>query len=113
MIQLGKSLDMDGLVSVSLGTDKGRWWCEDTTVGSEIWRLRQRGRLTKETLALFRGYVLAALEWLTIEGLAKEVTVIAEIDRQRINYRITITSPEGGSGEVAGVFDGGGMKDRH
>ncbi len=98
--------DIRELVLMSIGTDKGRWWA-DKEFGSEIWKLRQSGKITPATVGTFRQMVLDSVQWLIDDGLALSIECDAEQSgRDRIDYRVTVTRPNGGTIEVKETWNG-------
>ena len=87
--------DIRELVLMSIGTDKGRWWA-DKEFGSEIWKLRQTGKITQNTIGTFRQMVQDSVQWLVDDGLASEIECEAEQQGcNTIAYRIKLTRPDG------------------
>ena len=87
--------DMRELVFMSIGTDKGRWWA-DKDFGSELWKLRQTGKLTPTTVGTFRQLVFDSVQWLIDDGLAADIECEAEQrGRNMIAYRVTVARPDG------------------
>lgn len=98
--------DIRELVLMSVGTDKGRWWA-DKEFGSEIWKLRQEGKLTPATVGTFRQYVLDSVQWLINDGLASKIECTAEQSgRSTIAYCVTVTRPDSSTIEVKEVWNG-------
>lgn len=86
--------DIRELVLMSIGTDKGRWWAYPE-FGSELWQLRQTGKVDGNTAGTVRQMVLDSLQWLIDDGLAKKIECTAErVDKNRINYRVIVTKPD-------------------
>ncbi len=92
------------------GADRRGWWADmfadpsagsgqaGDRIGSRLWLL-VREKLTHETVNRVRAYCEEALAWLVRDGVAKEVTVTAEIIRHHplgvIGAYIDITKPDG------------------
>lgn len=86
------------------GTDRRGWWAdmfadgEGDKIGSRLWLL-VREKLTNDTVNRVRAYCEEALAWLVRDGVAKEVTVTAEIIRHHplgvVGAYIDITKPDG------------------
>lgn len=87
--------DIRELVLMSIGTDKGRWWAYPE-FGSELWQLRQVGKVDGNTAGTVRQMVLDSLQWLMDDGLASKIECQAERDgKNRINYKVTVKRPDG------------------
>lgn len=73
-------------------TERRGWWAVDQTGwGSLLW-LISREKTTTQTAARAKQYAEKALQWLIDDGVAKTVTVVAEIvNRGTIGLHITIT----------------------
>lgn len=98
--------DIRELVLMSIGTDKGRWWA-DSDFGSEIWKLKQTGKITPETAGTFRQLVLDSVQWLVDDGLASSIECEAEQQgRSAIVYRVTVTKPDGNTISLEESWDG-------
>ena len=98
--------DIRELVLMSIGTDKGRWWA-DPEFGSELWQLRQTGKVDGNTAGTVRQMILDSLQWLIDDGLAKEIECEAErADKNRINYRVKVTRPNGSDILVEDIWNG-------
>jgi phage gp46-like protein len=88
------------LVSMSIGTDKGTWWA-DPAFGSELWLLKKEGKVDGQTAGKLERMVRESLQWLVDDGLAATVDCAAERNgKSRIDYRVTVTQPDGSSVEV-------------
>ena len=55
--------DIRELVHMSIGTNKGTWWA-DPAFGSDVWLLRQTGKLDEKTAGTLRYMILQATQWL-------------------------------------------------
>lgn len=98
--------DIRELVLMSIGTDKGRWWA-DKDFGSELWKLRQSGKITPNTVGTFRQMVLESLQWIKDDRLASKIECVAEQQgRNTIAYCVTVTRPDGNTLEVKEVWNG-------
>jgi len=85
--------DIRELVLMSVGTDKGSWWA-DPAFGSELWILRQEGKITGKTAGTVRRMILDCLQWLKDDGLARSVSCFAELaGKTSIGYAITVEKP--------------------
>ena len=98
--------DIRELVLMSIGTDKGRWWAYPE-FGSELWQLRQTGKVDGNTAGTVRQMVLDSVQWLIDDGLAKKIECTAErVDKNRINYRVIVTKPDGKDIKVEDSWNG-------
>lgn len=98
--------DIRELVLMSIGTDKGRWWA-DKDFGSELWKLRQSGKITPNTVGTFRQMVLESLQWIKDDGLASKIECEAERQgRSTIAYCVTVVRPNGNTLEIQEVWNG-------
>lgn len=87
-------LNIQELVLMSVGTDKGTWWA-DTSFGSELWTLR-RGKIAEQTADTLNRMILESLKWLKDEKLAKEITCISkQTGKNTIAYSVTVFHPDG------------------
>lgn len=97
--------DIQELVLMSIGTNKGTWWA-DENFGSELWLLKQAGKIDGQTAGTFRRMVLEAVSWLVSDGLVKEIDCHAERGgKDTIMYEITIHKPNGESDIIKEVWD--------
>jgi phage gp46-like protein len=64
--------DVRELALMSIGIDKGRWWA-DPAFGSELWLLRQTGKVDGRTAGTLRRMVLESLQWMITDGLAAKI----------------------------------------
>lgn len=81
--------DIRELVCMSLGTNKGTWWA-DPAFGSDLWLLRQRGKIDEKTAGTLRHMILQATQWLVTDGLVQGITCQAErTGKQEITYSVT------------------------
>lgn len=98
--------DIRELVLMSVGTDKGRWWA-DEELGSELWKLRQSGKIDGKTAGTVRQMILDCLQWLIDDGLAKAIECETEwADKTRINWSVKITKPDGSDIKVEDCWNG-------
>lgn len=98
--------DIRELVLMSIGTDKGRWWAY-SEFGSELWVLRQTGKIDGKTAGKVRQMILDSLQWLIDDGLAKGITCTAErTGKSRINYCVKLTRPDGKDIKVEDSWNG-------
>jgi phage gp46-like protein len=88
------------LVRMSIGTDKGAWFA-DPTFGSELWLLKKAGKVDGQTAGTLKRMLRESLQWLVNDGLAATVDCAAErAGKNRIDYQVTVTCPDGSSETV-------------
>ncbi len=98
-------LDIRELVLMSVGTDKGRWWA-DPEFGSELWVLRQTGKVSGETVGNVRRMILESLEWLKDDGLASKIECSArQVGKFRIEYTVTVIKSDGSETLIKEVWN--------
>ncbi|MDR1174850.1 MAG: phage GP46 family protein [Treponema sp.] len=86
--------DVQELTRMSIGTDKGSWWA-DPAFGSEIWKLRQAGKIDNRTAGTFQRMLQDCLTWLTDDGIAGGVVCTAERSgKHEIAYSVTVSRPD-------------------
>jgi phage gp46-like protein len=82
--------DIRELVQMCIGTDKGSWWA-DPNFGSELWILRQRGKVDGRTAGTLRRMILECIQWLFDDGLVKKIDCEAErTGKNEISYCVTV-----------------------
>jgi phage gp46-like protein len=82
--------DIRELVMMSIGTDKGSWWA-DPAFGSELWLLRQSGKVDGRTAGTLRRMILECCQWLVNDALAKKFDCEAErTGKNEISYCVTV-----------------------
>ena len=87
--------DIQELVLMSIGTDKGTWWA-DPSFGSELWIVKQEGKITGKTAGTVQRMILDCLQWLKNDSLANHIGCIAELaGKNEINYAVTVVKPDG------------------
>ena len=83
------------LVRMSIGTDKGAWFA-DPGFGSELWLLKKEGKADGQTAGKLERMLRESLQWLVNDGLAAAIDCAAErTGKNRIDYQITVTRPDG------------------
>jgi len=88
-----------------LGTDKGTWHA-DPDFGSELWLLKREGKVDGLTAGTVERMAREALRWLVDDGLARSVECRAEsAGKNRINYVVTITRPDGATTQAKEAWD--------
>ena len=96
--------DIRELALMSIGTDKGSWWA-DPDFGSELWLLRQSGKVDGRTAGTLRRMILECTQWLADDGLVKKIDCEAErAGKNEIGYRVAFSGINGG-GEIKGVWN--------
>ena len=93
------------LVDMSIGTDKGSWWA-DPNFGSELWILRQSGKVDGRTAGSLRRMILECLQWLVADELVKKIDCETERSgKNEIRYHITIFAKNGSILQVTEVWN--------
>jgi phage gp46-like protein len=94
-IRIENWTDIRELVHMCIGTDKGTWWA-DTSFGSELWILRQEGKVDNRTAGRVQQMISDCLIWLKNDGLASEIDCHAEqAGKNEIAYTVTVMRPNG------------------
>lgn len=105
-VKIEQWTDIQELVAMSIGTDKGRWWA-DPSFGSELWILREIGKVDGTTAGRVRAAILESLAWLKADGLAKDIECTAErTGKNEIRYEVTVVRPDGSSVFIKDVWYG-------
>jgi phage gp46-like protein len=87
--------DIKELVLMSIGTNKGAWWAHPN-FGSELWLLKQTGKIDGQTAGTLRRMILEATSWLVTDGLAQKIECKTErTGKDKILYSIDIFRPNG------------------
>lgn len=95
VVKLEDYTNIEELVAMSIGTDRGRWWA-DPDFGSDLWKIQQEGRVTEGTAETVRQAILSATRWLIEDGLAQVITcTTTRTGRNSITYTVHITRPDG------------------
>ena len=93
------------LVRMSIGTDKGTWQT-DPNFGSELWLLKKTGKVDGQTTETLKRMIRESLQWLIDDKLADKIDCIAECkDKYRIDYCVTVTRPDGSTINVEEVWN--------
>jgi phage gp46-like protein len=96
--------DARELALMSIGTNKGTWWA-DPHFGSELWLLKQSGKVTGQTAGTLRRMILEATAWLVADGLVKEIDCTASTGpADTIAYTVTIYRGDGKSELIKEVW---------
>jgi phage gp46-like protein len=97
--------DIRELVLMSIGTNKGTWWA-DESFGSELWLLRRSGKVTGQTAGTLRRMILEATSWLVTDGLVKSIECTAEAGpADKIPYTVTVYRADGESELIKEVWN--------
>ena len=89
--------DIRELVFMCIGTDKETWWA-DPSFGSELWKLRQEGKVNSRTVGRVQQMILECLAWMKNDGLAAGIDCQAEqAGKNEIAYFVTVVRPNGES----------------
>jgi phage gp46-like protein len=92
------------LVRMSLGTDKGVWFA-DPGFGSDLWLLKQEGKVDGRTAEKLERMVRESLRWLIDDSLAAAVDCAAERNgKNQIDYQVTVTRPDGSTVQIQEVW---------
>jgi phage gp46-like protein len=92
-IRIERWADVTELVRMSIGTDKGSWWA-DPGFGSDIWKLRQAGKVDNRTAGAFQQLLYECLKWLKDDGIAGDIICAAERSgKNEIAYTVTVLRP--------------------
>ena len=85
--------DIRELVFMCIGTDRGTWRA-DLAFGSDLWILRQEGKVDSRTAGRVQQMILDCLVWMKNEGIAAEVNCHAErAGKNEIAYIVTVMRP--------------------
>ncbi|MDR0451277.1 MAG: phage GP46 family protein [Treponema sp.] len=104
-IRIEQWASIEELVRMSIGTDRGTWFA-DPAFGSELWLLRKEGKVDGQTAGTLERMVRESLQWLVTDGLALAVDCAAERNgKNRIEYRVTVTRPDGEAVMVKEAWD--------
>ena len=105
-IRLENWTDIRELVAMCIGTDKGRWWA-DTSFGSDLWLLRQDGKVDETTAGKVRAVILESLAWLKQDVLVKDIQCTADrVGKNEIRYAVTVVKPDGSSVFIKDLWHG-------
>ncbi|QQO10315.1 phage GP46 family protein [Breznakiella homolactica] len=105
-VKLEQWTDIRELVLMCIGTDKGTWW-GDPTFGSELWKLRQTGKVDGKTTGMVQQMILDCLWWLKEDGLAAEISCEAfQAGKDTIAYSLQVSRPDGTSLTIKDVWNG-------
>ena len=98
--------DIRELVLMSIGTNKGTWWA-DPDFGSELFLLREYGKVDEKTAGNFKRMLQECLAWIIIDGLVKRINCFVErTGKNEISYTVELFQPDGGNFFVKDVWNG-------
>jgi phage gp46-like protein len=104
--RIESAFSIELLVEMSIGTDRGTWWA-DPEFGSTLWILRRYGKVGPTTAGEVKRIIEAAVAWLVLDDLAKQIEVVTEhVGRNAIAWAVTVTRPGGGTALVKDVWNG-------
>ena len=104
-IRVEQWASIEELVRMGISTDKGRWH-SDPGFGSELWLLKQTGKVDSQTAGTLERMVRESLQWLAADGLALSVDCSAQRNgKNRIDYTVTVIRPDGSPAIVKEVWD--------
>ena len=104
-IRIEQWTDIGELILMCVGTDKGSWWA-DPYFGSELWALRQEGKVNNQTAGRAQRMILECLMWMKDDGLAADIECRAErAGKNAIAYSVTVTRPNGEPVIIKDVWD--------
>jgi phage gp46-like protein len=105
-IRIEQCFDIRELALMSIGTDKGSWWA-DPGFGSELYLLKQNGKVDGKTAGNFKRMLQECLAWIVIDGLARQINCEAErVGKNEIAYVVETISPNGDSVYIKDVWHG-------
>jgi phage gp46-like protein len=94
-VRIEQWTSIEELTHMSIGTNKGTWFA-DPAFGSELWILKQEGKVDGQTAGTLERMVRESLQWLVADGLATAADCTAERNgKNRIDYQVTVTRPNG------------------
>jgi len=98
--------DIRELAQMSIGTDKGSWWA-DPDFGSELFMLRENGKVDGKTAGTFKRMLQECLLWLITDGLATSISCIVErTGKNEISYSVEIIQPNENNILIKDVWNG-------
>ena len=97
--------DIRELVLMSIGTNKGTWWA-DNEFGSDLWLLKQSGKINGQTAGTLRRMILEATQWIVSDGLAEKIECDAERSgKNAITYTVVIYRAGGDNETIKEVWN--------
>jgi len=98
--------DIRELAQMSIGTDKGSWW-DDPDFGSELFLLRESGKVDGKTAGIFKRMLRECLAWLIEDGLSSYINCAVErAGKNEISYLVEIAQPDGNNVFIKDVWNG-------
>ena len=98
--------DICELAQMSIGTNKGSWWA-DPDFGSELFLLRESGKVDGKTAGTFKRMLQECLSWIIADGLATSINCSVErIGKNEISYSVEIIQPDKNSILIEDVWNG-------
>jgi phage gp46-like protein len=105
-IRIEQCFDIRELVLMSIGTDKGSWWA-DPGFGSELYLLKQNGKVDGKTAGNFKRMLQECLAWISADGLADRINCSVErIGKNEIAYTVETIQPNGSSIFIKDTWNG-------
>lgn len=97
--------DIRELAIMCIGTDKGTWWA-DASFGSELWKLRQEGKVDNRTAGRVQQMIEDCLMWMKNDGFAAGIECRAErVGKNKIAYSVMVRRPNGDTVMVKDTWD--------
>jgi phage gp46-like protein len=94
------------LVLMSIGTNKGSWWA-DSAFGSEIYLLKEKGKIDGKTASSFQRMLQECLAWLVQDGIVKKINCVVErTGKNQLSYSIEIFKTDIDSFTIKEVWNG-------
>jgi phage gp46-like protein len=104
-IRIEEWVSIPELVRMSIGTDKGAWFA-DPSFGNELWLLKKEGKVDGRTAGTLERMLRESLQWLIDGGLAATIDCGAErAGKNRIDYQVIVTRPDGSSETVKDMWN--------
>jgi len=104
-VRIEQWADIREIVLMCIGTDKGTWWA-DPSFGSELWKLRQEGKVDSRTAGRVQQMLEDCLMWMKDDGLAASIECRAEqAGKNEIAYIVLVTRPNGDTVMVKDVWN--------
>ena len=102
-IDLNKYNNIEYLVSMSIYSNKNKWWA-DNDFGSDLFA--KKDKLSRETQNEVKRIITDSLEWIVEDGLAKDIKVDTEIEnKSRLNYSVLVRKPDDNTEIIKGVWN--------
>jgi len=105
-VRIEQWADIRELVQLSIGTDKGSWWA-DPRFGSELYLLKENGKVDGKTAGIFKRMLEECLAWIVDDGLAESINCAVErTGKNEIAYTVKIIQPNGDGILIKEVWNG-------